>query len=190
MAARQFQLDAETYVNADDNSREFQFDVETYFIEEVAAGITGALTGTIVSGGVTEAEIAAGGETLIITLTNDTWVAAGTGPIGSTADTQALIDGITASTTPANGWNNEVRDKEPVSIVTRNSNTQATLLFTTAASAYDISSNETVEVTLPASVLVTSGDAVVATPTFDITAAVSGVTIPVVMHNFRMRVVN
>ncbi len=36
--ARQFQLDTETYVNADDNSKEFQFDVETYFIEEVTVG--------------------------------------------------------------------------------------------------------------------------------------------------------
>ena len=38
MASRQFQLDEETYINADDNSREFQVDAQTYFIEEVAAG--------------------------------------------------------------------------------------------------------------------------------------------------------
>ena len=37
MASRQFQLDDETYVNADDNDREFQVSTETFFLEEVAA---------------------------------------------------------------------------------------------------------------------------------------------------------
>lgn len=150
-----------------------------------AVGTSAVLTGTIIAGGVTEAEIAAGGETLIITLNNDTFVAAGSGPIGSTADTQALIDGITASTTPTNGWNNEVRDKEPTSIVVRTSNTVATLTFTTAASAYDISSNETVEATLPAAVLVTSAIEVVATPTFVITAAAVAGYSPIIEIYYR-----
>lgn len=142
-----------------------------------AIGTSAVLTGTIIAGGVTEAEIAAGGETLIITLNNDTWSPAGTGPIGSTADTQELIDGHTAATSPTNGWNNEVRDKEPTTIVVRTSDTIATLTFTTAAAAYDISSDETVISTIPAAVLVTSGIEVVATPTFVITAAVTGQTI-------------
>lgn len=32
--ARQFDLDEDTYINADDNSREFDATTETYFIEE------------------------------------------------------------------------------------------------------------------------------------------------------------
>jgi len=41
MAARQFQLDTETYANADDNGREFQIDAITYFIEEVVVVVPG-----------------------------------------------------------------------------------------------------------------------------------------------------
>lgn len=147
--------------------------------------ITSSLSGTAIAGGVLESEIVAGGETVIITLFNDTWAAAGTGPIGSTADTQALIDGFTAATTPANGWNNEVRNKEPTSIVVRTSNTVATLTFTTAASAYDISADETITVTIPAVVLVTSGDAIVADAPFDVTNETAGSPISVIEMYYR-----
>lgn len=142
------------------------------------AGITAALTGTMIAGGVLESEIAAGGETVIIDLTGDTWIAAGDAAIGDEADTQALIDGFDAATSPATGWNNEVRDKEPVTIVTRNSDTKATLLFTTAASAYDISADETITVTIPAAVLVTSGDAIEADDTFVVTNEGVAVGVP------------
>ena len=117
---------------------------------------------------VLESEIVSGGETTIITLTNDTFVAAGTGPIGSTADTQALIDGISAAASPANGWNNEVRDNESTGSVVRDSDTQATITWT-AAAAYSVDADETITVTIPAAVLVTSASPVVATPTFTAT---------------------
>lgn len=136
----------------------------------VPSGISAVLTGTAIAGGVTEAEIVSGGETIIITLTNDTWAAAGTGPIGSTADTQALIDAFDAASSPTNGWNNEVRDKEVTTAIVRTSDTVATWTIT-AAGAYDISSDETITGTIPAAVLVTSASDVIATPTFDVTAA-------------------
>ncbi len=133
-------------------------------------GVVAVLTGTAISGGVLESEIDAGGETIIIELIGDTWVAAGTGPIGSTADTQAIIDGFTAASSPAGGWNNEVRDKEVTTAVVRTSDTVCTITLTDAGD-YDISADETITATIPAAALVTSGVAVVAAPTFDVTAA-------------------
>ena len=81
---------------------------------------------------------------------------------------QAIIDGLDAATSPANGWNDEVRDKEVVGAVVRTSNTVVTITLT-AAAAYAIASDETITVTIPASALVTSGSPVVATPTFTVT---------------------
>ena len=67
---------------------------------------TAALTGTAISGGVLESEIVTGGETIIITLTGDTWVAA-----GATFDAQRqnIIDGMDSAQTEEFGWNNVVK---------------------------------------------------------------------------------
>ena len=145
-------------------------------IKGAAAAESAALTGTIIAGGVVESEIVAGGETLIITLTNDTWIAAGASAIGSEANTQALIDGLDAATSPTNGWNNEVRDKEPLSIVVRTSNTVATLTFTTAAAGYVITADETITLTIPAAVLVTRGTDLEADAPFVVTNETSGLS--------------
>jgi len=132
--------------------------------DAVTAAITGTITATI-----DEADIVAGGKTIVITLTGDTFKAAGTGPIGSTADTQALIDGFDAASSPTNGWNNEVRDKALTSEVVRTSSTVAT--WTVAAqSGYDITSQETITGTIPTAVLVTGTGALTASPTFTIDA--------------------
>ena len=152
------------------------------FVVNVGAGTpSAAMTGTAITDGVLESEIVAGGETIIITLTDDTWAAAGTGPIGSTADTQALIDGLNAATSPTNGWNNEVRDKEPTTVVTRDSDTQATILLTTAAAGYDVTADETITLTIPAAVLVTSAIDVEADATFDVTNEGSQSPVPTIM---------
>jgi hypothetical protein len=140
---------------------------QIYNFPSVAA-VTSVTTGTAVPTQ-TEAEVVTGGKTIILTLTGDAWVAAGTGPIGSTADTQAIIDGLTAATTPTFGWNNEVRDKEVTTAVVRTSSTVCTITLT-AAAAYDISSTETITPTIPAVALVTSADPVVSSPTFTVTA--------------------
>ena len=135
-----------------------------------AAAATATITGTA-SSGLLEAELVAGGQTVIITLTNDTWAAAGTGPIGSTADTQALIDGLDAASSPALGWNDEIRDKEVTTAVARTSNTVATITLT-ASPLYSIDDllTETITLTIPAATLITSVIDVTATPTFDVTA--------------------
>ena len=138
------------------------------YTSSVTAGITGTMTATV-----DEDDITTGGKTIIITLTGDTFKAAGTGPIGSTADTQALIDGFDAASSPTNGWNNEVRDKALTSEVVRTSDTVAT--WTVAAqSGYDITAQEVITGTIPTAVLVTGAGAITATPTFTIDAAVSG----------------
>ena len=146
-----------------------------------AASITAALTGTATAS-IVEADIVTGSETIILTLTGDTWAAAGTGAIGSTADTQALIDGLDSAQVEATGWNAEVRDKEVVGAVVRTSSTVATITLT-AQAAYDITAQETITCTIPAATLVTSAIDVTASPTFTVDIDAGGTTaLP-----FRMR---
>lgn len=151
---------------------------------QIAAGITGAVTGTAVTGGVLESEIVAGGETIILTLTNDTWVAS-----GATFDAQRqnIIDGLDAASSPTNGWNNEVRDNEVVGAVVRTSDTVVTITLSAAAS-YSISGDETVTVTIPATALVTSSSAITASPTIlvsDESAPATPYVVPQAQRNVR-----
>lgn len=134
------------------------------------------LTGTA-SDDLTEVEVVAGGETIIVTLTGDTWKAAGTGPIGTTANTQAIIDGISAATSPAAHWNAEWRDKEVTTAVVRTSATICTITMSSQAAisgSFDQTANETITATVPTQALTVGGAAIVATPTFDAIATVSG----------------
>jgi hypothetical protein len=137
-----------------------------------SAAVTAAVTGTA-SSGLTEAQIVSGGETIIITLTSDTWVAAGA---TFNAQRQNIIDGLDSAQSEATGWNAEVRDKEVVTAVERTSNTVVTITLT--AATYDVTADETITVTVPASALVTSGDAVIATPTITVSASASVVSFP------------
>ncbi len=126
---------------------------------------TAALTGTIVSGGVTEPQIVAGGETLIITLTDDTWVAT----VGDDNNiTIALQDGITSAGSETFGWNGEVRDNMLYEQVSRDSATVITITFQ-AESDYQIDNDETITVTIPATALAGSTE-IIATPTFPVSA--------------------
>lgn len=144
----------------------------TSFYVSRGAVATAALSGTATAT-INEGDITTGGKTIIITLTGDTFKAAGTGPIGTTADTQALIDGFDAASSPTNGWNNEVRDKALTSEVVRTSDTVAT--WTVAAqSGYDITAQEVITGTIPTAVLVTGAGAITATPTFTIDQVASG----------------
>jgi hypothetical protein len=136
--------------------------------EEVATSSV-VLTGTVTDD--TEADIVTGGSTIILTLTGDTFIAAGTGPIGTTANTQALIDGITSAGAEGTGWNAVVRAGIETTDVVRTSATVATITLD-AEATYNITANETITVTIPAVVL-TGGVAIVASPTFTITATVT-----------------
>lgn len=122
-----------------------------------------ALTGTVTTA--TEANIVSGGKTIILTLTNDTWVAS-----GATFDAQRqnIINGCTASSSPTDGWNDEVKSTMVVGNVVRTSATVVTITLP-AVAGYSISDGETVTVTIPSTAL-TSGQTLVASPTFAITA--------------------
>jgi hypothetical protein len=135
----------------------------------IATGEKAAIFGgTLVSGGALETEIVAGGETLTITLTNDTWVAAGTGPIGSTAVTQSIIDALVATSSQTLGWNNVVVPGIETADLVRTSSTVATITLD-AESTYSIADNETVGMTIPSAAL-TGGTSFDVTNTFGITA--------------------
>ena len=132
------------------------------------AAVTAAITGTIF--GATEADVVAGGKTIVITLTNDTWLAGG----AFDAQRQAIINGLNSAQAEATGWNAVVRDAESVSAVVRSSDTVVTITLS-AAPTYDITAQETITVTVPASALVTSASAVVGTPTFGVTTVAPAV---------------
>jgi len=110
--------------------------------------------------------VSAGGKTLVITLTNDTWQAAGT-PFNQVR--QIILNGITSAQTEITGWNKEVRDKEPITSVIRTSNTVATITWT-AAPDYDVTINEVITDIVPDEALASSTSPVTATPTIGVTA--------------------
>ncbi|MDA2939231.1 hypothetical protein MYX75_13345, partial [Acidobacteria bacterium AH-259-A15] len=130
---------------------------------EFRADITGTL-----SDGATEAEIVAGNETIIITLSGDTWQAAGT-PFND--QRQAIINGLDSGQSELTGWTNEVEAKQGVGGVVRTSDTVVTITLD-AQAAYGITADETITVTVPASAL-TGSVAIVGTPTFKVLAAVT-----------------
>jgi hypothetical protein len=130
-----------------------------------AGGTTAAVTGTIIDDSPDEADIVTGGKTIILTLTNDTWVAT----VGDdNGITDALILGITSAQSEGTGWNAEVRGNMVFGDITRTSPTVVTIILA-AEAAYDITATETIEVTIPATAL-TAAEEVVATPTFEITS--------------------
>ena len=129
--------------------------------------ISCAVSGTV--DGATEAEIVAGGKTIILTLTNKLWELPGA---AFNAIRQDILDGITSAQSEATVWNAEVRDKEVVTSVVRTSGLVVTITLS-AAPAYDITADETITVTVPNSALFNGGGPVIATPTFGIVADVA-----------------
>ena len=133
-------------------------------IAKKRADITGTATASI-----TEADVVAGGKTIIITLTGDTWIAAG----AASFDLQRLniIQGLDSAQSEALGWNLQVRDTEVATAVVRTSDTVVTITLS-ASALYNITAQETITVTVPGTAL-TSGNELESTPTFtvDITAA-------------------
>jgi len=113
--------------------------------------------------------------TIIITLTNDTWVAAG-GTFN--AQRQGIIDGIDAAQSESQGWDAEVKANMGVAQVVRTSATVCTITLLAAEVAdYRITSNEVLTCIIPAAALTTSSIAVTATPTITLTAAAESVAV-------------
>ena len=130
-----------------------------------SAAITGTATANIA-----EADVVAGGKTIIITLTSDTWVAAGAAFDGQR---QNIINGLDSAQAEATGWDAEVKAKEVVGAVVRTSATVATVTLT-AQAGYNITAQETITVTVPATA-VTGAQAIIASPTFTVALVASGI---------------
>lgn len=124
-----------------------------------------AISGTATSG-IAEAAIVDGTKTIVITLSGDTWVAA-----GATFDGQRqnIINGLDSAQSEANGWDAVVKATQQVAGVERTSNTVVTITLDAFAS-YNITSQETITVTVPASAL-TGAQEITAAPTFTVDPA-------------------
>lgn len=121
-----------------------------------------ALTGTATAG-ITEANIVAGGKTIILTLHGDTWVTAGA---NFDAQRQNIINGIDSDRAEAAGWDAVVKATAAVTDVVRTSNTVCTVTLE-AFATFNITGVETVTATVPATA-VAGGGALVAPQTFSI----------------------
>lgn len=107
------------------------------------------MSGTIITGGVMEAAIKAGSETLILTLTNGCWNKNAT---AFAAARQAMINGMDSAQAEAGGWDAEIKADEVVGSVVRTSDT--VLTWTNTANAnYAITAHETITVTIPAAIM-------------------------------------
>lgn len=138
-----------------------------------AAYPTVAVTGTAIASGVAEAEIVSGNETLIFTLTNGTWAAAGA---TFNALRASFLAYLRAGGAEVAGWDAEVVPELAVDNVVRTSDTVVTITLPAAAD-YAIAADEDVALGVPAGAVVTDEDGtlrVAVTPTpaeFTITAA-------------------
>jgi hypothetical protein len=126
---------------------------------------TAAITGTVTIASdpeYNEADVQAGGDTIIITLADDTWdpTLGADNPL-----TQGLIDGIDSDVGGASGWDAVVKAGLDYTHVARTSPTVCTITMP-AFAGYASQLLETITVTVPASALVSSPNPVVATPTF------------------------
>ena len=143
-----------------------------FLLKEAGASIGAVITGTITAS-VTEADIVAGGKTIIITLTGDTWIAAGAASFDLQRD--EILQGLDSAQSEALGWNLQVRDLEVVTAVVRTSDTVVTITLSPSP-LYDITAQETITVTVPGTAL-TGGSPLTASPTFTVdivAAAVAG----------------
>jgi hypothetical protein len=133
-------------------------------LRTASAAATCALSGTVTAS-ITESDIVAGGKTIILTLTGDTWVAA-----GGTFDAQRqnIINGIDSAQAEATGWDAVVKAGLAVSAVVRTSATVVTVTLP-AFATYNITANETITATIPSTAL-SGGAAITASPTFTVSA--------------------
>lgn len=123
-----------------------------------------SISGTITAG-VNESDIVAGGKTLIITLVNDTWIAAGAASFDLQRD--EIIAGVDSAQSEALGWDLVPKATQSLAGVVRTSDTVVTITWD-AFVTYDITATETITVTVPGTAL-TGGVSLIATPTFTIT---------------------
>ena len=125
-----------------------------------------AVGGSIQGGANGEAVIVTGGGTIVLTLTNDAWAAAGG---AFDAERQNIINGLVSGGAEGSGWNAVVQAGLAVTDVVRTSDTVVTITLP-AFGAYNITADESISVTIPATAR-TSAGSLGATPAFPVTAA-------------------
>ena len=125
-------------------------------------GASATLGGTLVPS-VSKSAVVAGGRTLTITLTDDVWDTT----IGANnAKTTALINAIDSDGAEATGWDAVVKANLTFNEVVRTSDTLVTITLL-AEATYDITSIETIRLTVPATAVTGTSD-IVALPSFEI----------------------
>jgi hypothetical protein len=129
-------------------------------------GGSAAIAGTGAAG-MSGDDVRAGGKTLVITLTGDTFVTL------DNTKKQAIIDGIVAGSSTTWAWN-AVRPSIPTSAVVATSSTVVTVTLP-ALSGFQIDANQTLTITVPASAL-TGGNAIVASPTITLSKTSTNLT--------------
>ena len=133
-----------------------------------AFSITATISGTATAS-ITEVDVVAGGKTIIITLTGDTWQASGAPFDGQRL---AILQGLDSAQSEGGGWNAQVRDLEVAGAVVRTSDTVVTITLS-ASAAYDITATETITVTVPSAAVTLSATEIVGAPTFTVSATIS-----------------
>lgn len=134
----------------------------------VSEGGSAAVTGTATTG-ITETDVVNGSKTIIITLTGDTWIAAGAGSFDLQRD--EIIAGIDSAQSETFGWDLVPKALQSLGGVVRTSDTVVTITLD-AFATYNITAQETITVTVPGTA-VNGGSPIVATPTFTIRVAVA-----------------
>ena len=115
----------------------------------IYSNISAALSGTLVSTPVTEADIVAGNKTLVITLTNGKWASDIT---SNDTVSKVLFDGLTVSptvsTNDTNSWKNKVLAILKPTDIKINSDTEIEIILP-AAAGYAISADQSIVVNIP-----------------------------------------
>jgi hypothetical protein len=138
------------------------------FVENPGVCISVALSGTVTAA-INESDIVNGGKTIVLTLTGGTWVASGS---AFDAIRQDIIDGLDSAQSESTGFDAEVVPAISVADVVRTSDNVVTITLP-AVSGYDITAQETVTDTAPASAIQGASSDVVAEPTFSIDTGAS-----------------
>ena len=127
------------------------------------------LSGTVTNPTI-EGDIRTGGLTIVLTVAEDIWIEPGA---GFDAIRQDIIDGLDSDQAEINGWDARVKAGLAVTDVVRTSETVVTITLPTFAN-YNITVDETIEATVPASALLGAiGD--VASPVFNVEAVEPGI---------------
>lgn len=129
----------------------------------ISANVSGSATPFI-----GQEDVITGGKTLVVSIINDTFIAAGTGPIGTTAQSQTFLDGIDSAQSEAGGWDAIVKTNlTPGTDLVRTNDNTATITLP-AFAGYSITADEVLTVPVQAAILTTSSSDITATPTITI----------------------